>query len=332
MKSRQGLSAPQILIIIAFPLLAAIVSLCCGRIYISPAEIILSLTQSADAAQASTVLWGIRLPRILLALLVGAGLSAAGCSFQSLFANPLATPDTVGAASGASPGAAVGILMGLNLIGIQLAALITGLIAVGLTWLAGSGRSRGINSVVLAGIMIGSVFNALISLVKFTADSESQLPSIVYWLMGSFGSAGYKSLLLGAPLIISGIAVLWLLRWKLNLLTLSDDEAKSLGVNLRLLRAAVTICAAAITASCVSMCGQVGWIGLLVPHMCRMKLGSNHLKLFPASVCIGAGFMVIVDTLARSVSAAEIPVSILTAVIGAPFFIILMRRTEGWKL
>ena len=188
------------------------------------------------------------------------------------------------------------------------------------------------NTIVLAGIMISSLFTALVSLVKFVADTESQLPSITYWLMGSLSSAGFDSLLLGAPLIIVGIAVLLLLRWRLNILPLPEDEARATGTNVRLLRGITIACATAITASCVSMCGQVGWVGLLIPHICRMWFGNNHMSLVPASVSIGAVFMIAVDTLARSVSAAEIPISVLTAVIGAPFFILLMRRTEGWRL
>ena len=180
--------------------------------------------------------------------------------------------------------------------------------------------------------MMGSLFSALLSLVKYVADPESQLPAITYWLMGSLGGKSYETLAVGAPFIVIPAAVLFLLRWKMNLLTLPEDEALALGVNIKALRLITVACATAMTASCVSMCGQVGWIGLLVPHMCRMKLGTNHLSLVPASICVGAGFMVLVDAAARSLSAAEIPISILTALVGAPFFILLMRRNGGWQL
>ena len=179
---------------------------------------------------------------------------------------------------------------------------------------------------------MGSLFNALISFVKYMADTETQLPSITYWLMGTLGSAGYRELALGAPPILVGIAVLLLLRWRLNLLPLSEDEIRSAGVNAGLLRGCVIVCAALVTASSVSMCGQVGWVGLLIPHICRMKFGSDHRKLLPASVCLGAAFLTVVDTAARSISPADLPISILTAMVGAPFFIFLMRRTEGWQL
>lgn len=323
--------------LILLPLLVCLLAIGLGRISISPADVLRTFWGKITGIQTVSDLvertvWNIRLPRVLLAMLAGAGFSVAGCTFQSLFANPLATPDTLGVASGASFGAALGILLGFHLLGIQLCSFVFGIAAVSLTWLSGAGKGRGLSSVVLAGIMIGSLFSALVSLVKFAADAENQLPAITYWLMGSLSGAGYESLLLGAPPIILSVAVLFLIRWRLNLLPLSDDEICSFGVNRRLLRGVSVICATAMTASCVSMCGQVGWVGLLIPHICRMKFGNNHLLLIPAAISLGASFLVIVDTLARSVSAADLPISILTAIIGAPFFIYLMRKSGGWQL
>jgi iron complex transport system permease protein len=319
------------------PLAAAMAALCIGRISISPQVVWDSFMghlsgSSSVSAQTEMVLWNIRLPRILLALLAGAGLSVAGCAFQSLFSNPLATPDTLGVASGASFGAALGLLLGADMVGVQILALVFGVAAVILTILSGTRRGQQqLSGVVLAGIMIGSLFTALISLVKFTADTETQLPAITYFLMGSLNSASYKTLVIGAVPILAGIVILLLLRWRMNLLPLSEEEIGAAGVNVRALRGVTILCATAITASCVSMCGQVGWVGLLVPHMCRMKFGNNHLSLLPACVFVGAAFLVVVDTAARSVSASEIPISVLTAIIGAPFFIFLMRSTEGWQ-
>lgn len=321
------------IVFLLLPMVMGLLALGIGRIWIAPNEVFSAIFGSAEVSDLTQMtLWRLRLPRILLAALTGAGLSAAGCAFQSLFANPLATPDTLGVASGASFGAALGLLLGLDLIGVQCTALVMGGVAVALTWLAGSGKQRGLSTIVLAGIMMGSLFTALVSLVKFVADEESQLPAITYWLMGGLNNVSYETLLLGAPPILIGIAVLYLLRWRLNLLPLSDDEARASGVNIGALRAVTVVCATAITASCVSMCGQVGWVGLLVPHMCRMKFGSNHLSLLPAAISTGAAFLIAVDTVARSASAQEIPISILTAVIGAPFFILLMRRNGGWNL
>lgn len=326
----------QKLLLTALPLAAAAVSLGIGRISYPFRDVLRVLwthLSGGDADKAlETVVWNIRMPRVLLGLLAGAGLSVAGCAFQSLFANPLATPDTLGVASGTSFGAALAMLFGFGMIGVQLTAFAAGILAVFLTWLCASGKGKGMNTVVLSGIMIGSLFSSLVSLVKFTADTETQLPAITYWLMGSLSGAGYASLKLGAPVIIAGTALLYLLRWRLNVLPLGDDEANSLGVNIKALRTVTALAATAVTASCVSMCGQVGWVGLLVPHICRMAFGSNLRAVIPASISIGAAFLVAVDTAARSISAAQIPVSVLTAIIGAPFFIVLMRRNGGWRL
>lgn len=339
MKTKQAsVSALWWGVLICLPVAVALAALCIGRMEITPGQVFSSLSAHLfggmlEAPVVELTLWNLRLPRILLAALVGAGLSVSGCVFQSLFSNPLATPDTLGVASGSGFGAAFALLLGGNLLGVQAVSLVCGGIAVVLTVLCGMGKNRkGLSGVVLAGIMIGSLFNSLISLVKFAADTESQLPEITYWLMGSLSSANYDSLLLGAPPIVSGIAVLFLLRWRLNLLPLSEEEARATGVNILGLRIVTVLCATMITASCVSMCGQVGWVGLLIPHICRMKFGNNHTVLLPTSIFAGATFMILVDTLARSVTASEIPISILTAIIGAPFFIFLMRKTEGWQL
>ena len=314
------------------PIAVGFAALCMGRIPIPAGDVLSALTGTAVSNLTAMTIFNLRLPRIVTAALAGAGLSCAGCAFQSLFANPLATPDTLGVASGASFGAALGLLLGLDLLGVQAVALAMGALAVALTWLAGAGKGRGLSSVVLAGIMMGSLFNGLVSLVKFVADEESQLPAITYWLMGGLHNSAWETLLLGAPPVVLGMLLLYLLRWRMNLLPLSEDEAKASGVSIRSLRAVTVACATMITASCVAMCGQVGWVGLLIPHMCRMKFGSNHLSLLPASLSTGAAFLIMVDTVARSISAQEIPISILTAIVGAPFFIYLMRKTGGWSL
>ncbi|MGM9589315.1 MAG: FecCD family ABC transporter permease [Faecousia sp.] len=326
------LSAKWCVILWILPVLTAVLALGVGRIWIPPSEVWAAVTGGAVPKLTQMTLWNLRLPRILLAALAGAGLSTAGCAFQSLFANPLATPDTLGVASGASFGAALGLLLGLPMLGVQGLALVMGGAAVVLTWMAGSGKGKGLSTIVLAGIMMGSLFNALVSLVKFAADEESQLPAITYWLMGGLNNADYQTLLLGGPPIVLGIVILFLLRWRMNLLPLGEDEARASGVNISVLRGITVVCATMMTASCVSMCGQVGWVGLLIPHMCRMKFGSNHLSLIPASISLGAAFLILVDTVARSATAQEIPISILTAIVGAPFFILLMRRSGGWSL
>lgn len=331
------LSLGSRILLVLLPAACLCIGLWAGRMAISPGEILSSVLFHLGfgpgvTQQVELVLWSIRLPRLLLAAVVGAGLSVAGCTFQALFSNPLATPDTLGVASGASFGAALALLLGFPMLGVQLTALAFGLLAVALTALSCTNLDRSRSTPILAGIMVGSLFSALISLVKFTADTESQLPAITYWLMGSLESAGYRQLLLGAPMILVCIGIIWLLRWKMNLLPLQEDEAVSAGVNVKVMRPVMELCATIITASCVSMCGQVGWVGLLVPHICRMRYGSNHLSLIPAATLLGAAFMILVDTLARTVSPKEIPISVLTAIIGAPFFIYLLRKNRGWSL
>lgn len=331
------LSRQARLVLWLLPPLTLLVCLCLGRIPAPPGALLRCIGAklglcAAPGGQYVQIFWSMRLPRLLLAILVGAGLSVAGCVFQSLFANPLATPDTLGVASGASCGAALALLLSFGLTGLQLTATVFGIGAVGLTWLAASGKSGGRSRIVLAGIMIGSLFSALISLLKYVADPESQLPAITYWLMGSFDSASYGTLALGAIPIVLGSGILLALRWRLNLLPLSDEEARTSGVRIGALRAVCILCATAITAACVSMSGQVGWVGLLAPHVCRMKFGNNHLSLLPACISLGAVFMMLVDTAARSLSAGVIPLSVLTAIFGAPFFIVLMRRFGGWQL
>ena len=319
-----------IFLLIILPLIAAAVCMCVGRNSVSPGDVLKALTGAEDIkGSVKITVMNIRLPRILLALLCGAGLSVAGCSFQGFFSNPLATPDTMGVAGGASFGAALGLLLGFDMIGVQILSLCMGLGAVFATRLAASGRQHGPAVLIISGIMVGALFSALVSLVKFVADAESQLPAITYWLMGSLGSAGYKNLAVGAPVILVSIIIIFLLRWRMNLLSLSEDELIASGTNVKLLRTLVVICATAMTASVISMCGQVGWVGLIVPHMCRMIWGQDSSKLVPASISIGAAFMVVVDTVARSISAAEIPVSILTAIIGAPFFIFILTSRKN---
>lgn len=277
-----------------------------------------------------TVIWNIRIPRICLSLLAGAGLAVSGAAFQGLFANPLATPDTLGVATGASFGAVLGILFGFSSMGIQFTAMLMGMAAVGLAFYIS--RIKGYSSmlmIVLAGMVISSLFSALVSLVKYLADPQDVLPSITYWLMGSFASTTKEMLRYGAPLIIIGLVMIFLLRWKLNSMSLNEEEARALGVPIRQIRILIIASSAMITASVVSMCGQIGWVGLLIPHIAKMLFGNDNRSVVPASMVFGAVFMLVIDTVARCLTKSEIPVSILTAVVGAPFFIILLRKTGG---
>ena len=261
---------------------------------------------------------------------MGAGLSCAGAAFQGLFSNPLATPDTLGVASGASFGAVLGLLMHGNLILVQILALIFGILSCIITYSISrrNGKSS-IVMIVLAGMVISAVFEALVSLMKYVADPEEELPTITYWLMGSMSRSTYNNLIMGAPFIIAGILLIFALRWRLNIMSLNEDEASSLGMNIQIMRLIFIAASSMITASCVSMCGQVGWVGLLIPHIARMIGGNNNRSVIPMSIGLGAFFMIIMDTFARAATAAEIPISILTAIVGAPVFIILLRKTGG---
>ena len=306
-----------------------------GRYSISLGQIVNSLLPSGLAMEevdpnVRTVIYSIRLPRVLLAAIAGAGLAVSGAAFQSIFSNPLATPDTLGVATGASFGATLGIMLGLGAVGIQATAFVLGLVCVVLVYAISKVKGEStIIMIILSGMVISSLFDAMVSLIKYVADPQDTLPEITFWLMGSLSGVGFKDLLMGSPFIVIGIVIIFFLRWKLNTMSLHVDEAKALGVNVKLVRTLTIVASAMITAAVVSLCGKIGWVGLLIPHVSRMIFGNNNKSVIPASIGFGAIFMVIIDTIARSATAAEIPISILTAVIGAPFFIILLRRTGG---
>lgn len=286
----------------------------------------------SQLANAEKVILNLRLPRIFFSMLAGAGLGASGAAFQSLFANPLATPDTLGTASGASFGAALGILLGMNSAGIEMLAMLAGIGAVLLVFLVGRSRNNTSSTmimVVLAGLVISSLFNAMVSFVKYIADPNDVLPSITFWLMGSFSGITVRSLRLLSPILASGTILLFLMRNRLNTLSLPEEEVRSLGINLPLTRGLVILASAGVTAGIVAGCGLIGWVGLLIPHMCRMLFGNNNARMIPGSIVFGALFMLITDTVARTLTAAEIPVSILTSLIGAPLFIFLLKKTGG---
>ncbi|MCL0074157.1 iron ABC transporter permease [Dehalococcoidia bacterium] len=277
-----------------------------------------------------TVVLQIRLPRVLLAMLVGAGLAIAGASFQGLFRNPLVSPGILGVAAGTGFGACLGILMFGEPIAITLLAFVFGILAViGAYMISKLKTGSSLLMLVLAGVIVGAFFTALIGLMQYVADPEEQLPAMVFWLMGSLAGASYRELLWGAPLIVIGSSILLLLRWRINVLSLGEEEAQSLGINTQWLRWIIIVAATFVTAAAVAMTGMVGWVGLVIPHVGRMLVGPNHKVLLPASISLGAMFLLITDNVARAATAAEIPLSILTALIGAPFFAYLLRRTGG---
>lgn len=269
----------------------------------------------------------VRLPRILLACLVGCALSAAGASYQTVFQNPMAAPDILGASSGACFGAALAILTGQSSVTVTVYAFCASLLSVALVYLVGS-RTRGsrVVNLLLAGIMVGSLFTAGTSYIKLVADPTNQLPQITYWLMGSLSGTRMKTVGFAAVCMAVGLIPLLLLRWRMNLLTLSADEARAMGVHTDRLRLAVILSATVLTASAVSVSGMIGWVGLVIPHLSRRIVGNDCRWLLPMSMLFGAAFLLLVDNMARCLTAVEIPIGILTAFVGAPFFLYLMIK------
>lgn len=322
-----------VILMFVLPVVIGLGCICVGRMEIPISDVFKTIgaifTGQETDVQNYSIIVNLRLPRILMAIIVGAGLTCAGNTFQSLFSNPLATPDILGVTSGTCVGAILAIILSCGILGTQLIALAFGLVSVLFTIkIAGRNKNGSMIYLVLAGVIASSLFNAIGSLLKYTADPQDKLPEITYWLMGSFTSATYQKLLIGSPLIIVGIVIIYLLRWRLNILALSEDEAKASGINLKKTRMIFILASTLITASAVSMCGQIGWIGLLIPHCARMLVGSNNRYVVPLSISLGASFMILIDTLSRSLTVIELPLSILTAIIGAPVFILLLNRSK----
>jgi iron complex transport system permease protein len=284
--------------------------------------------------QIETVLFEVRLPRVLAAALVGAALAAAGAAYQALFRNPLVSPDILGVSTGAGLGAVLGIFLSLPVAGIQLCAFVVGLATVGLVYAVASmvhGREP-ILVLVLAGVVVGSLAGAAISLLKILADPYDQLPAIVFWLLGSLAAMRRAEVWSAVPLVLLGLVPLVLLRWRINVLSLGDEEAKALGVEAGRLRLAVIGAATLMTASVVAISGVIGWVGLVIPHIARMLVGPSFDRLLPTAMLLGASYLLLVDTLARTMARIEMPLGILTAIIGAPFFLwLLAKGREGWS-
>ena len=296
----------------------------------SLAEALYAQLTGAKMTTAQLALVRVRLPRTLLAMIVGASLSLSGAVYQGLFKNPVVSPDLLGASNGASFGAAMAILLGMSSVGIQTSAFLGGIFAVGLVAVMNRIVSKNSNTVVnliLCGMLVSSLFNAAVSFIKFVADTDTKLPAITFWLMGSIASTILADLKV-FWLFLPACLILMISRWKINILSLEDEEAKMLGVNVRLYRGIMIGCATLLTSLSVSVSGNVGWVGLVVPHFARMVVGANYGKLLPATMLIGAAFMLLVDTFARMLLTVEVPLSIITAVIGAPFFFILLVRSK----
>jgi iron complex transport system permease protein len=286
------------------------------------------------APTVETVVLQVRGPRILAALLVGAALAAAGTAYQGMFRNPLVSPDILGVSAGAALGAVLGIFFSQSALVIQLGAFAGGLAAVGLVYAVGANvrRHDPVLSLILAGIVLGTLLGAFIALIKYLADPYNQLPAITYWLLGSLAAVAPSDLALAAPFALAGLVPLYLLRWRMNLLALSDDEARALGVPVARLRLAVVCAATLMTAAAVAISGIIGWVGLLIPHAARMLVGPEFSRLLPLAMVLGAAFLLAVDTLARTVAPIELPPGVLTALIGTPFFLwLFVSARRAWQ-
>jgi iron complex transport system permease protein len=286
------------------------------------------------SAAVENVIWQVRGPRVLAAVLVGAALAVAGTAFQGLFRNPLVSPDILGASSGAALGAVLGIFFSLGIFAIQAFAFIGGLVAVAAVYLIGSAvRARDpILVLVLTGVVIGALLGAGVGLVKYLADPYNQLPAMTFWLLGSLAATSIADLVpLFGPVAL-GTLVLVALRWRLNVMSLPDEEARALGVPTGPLRVVIVAAATLVTSASVATAGIIGWVGLVVPHLARTLVGPDFGRLIPTAALLGGGFLLVIDTLARTVAAIEVPLGILTAIVGTPFFIWLLASvSKTWS-
>lgn len=324
------------IILIVLPILIGFSALLIGRYRVSSSDTLHILwalaSGSADSlsSKSALIITEIRLPRIITAIAVGASLAVSGAAFQGLFCNPLVNSGILGVSAGAGFGAALSILIFGQSNSTFLLAFIFGCVAVAMSYFIG--RAYGTTStimLVLGGTVVSSIFGALISFLKYIADPYNHLPAITFWLMGSMASVSIQNIIPALVPMIIGIIGLFVLRWRINILSMGDMEAQALGINVSVTKGAIVVLATLATAGAVCISGIVGWVGLIIPHMARMILGSDNKIIIPASISIGAVFMVIVDTLSRSISGSEIPLGILTAILGGPFFIYLLKKTKG---
>jgi len=324
------------ILFVATPFLAILLSLSVGRYPVDALSVIqviwckITLQPCPVDEIYQTVVWDIRLPRAILGAMVGGCLAISGASFQGLFRNPLVNAGLLGVSSGAGFGASLAIIMFDNVLLTYLFAFAFGMLAVILSYLiARVYKATPTIMLVLGGVIVSSIFSALISLLKYMADPTNELPAIVFWLMGSLASARFNDIMIaGLPMLI-GVSGLLLLRWRINVLSMGDREAHTLGINTVLNKGIIIACASLATAGAVCVSGIIGWIGLVIPHIGRMLVGNDNKVLVPVSLSLGAVFLVIVDDVSRILTGGEIPLGILTALIGAPFFVYLLKKTKG---
>ncbi|MRT51276.1 MULTISPECIES: iron ABC transporter permease [Enterobacteriaceae] len=311
-------------------LVIALASLCVGQYHLSPAAVITQLTQAPPGdGIAGQIVWSVRLPRVVMALLAGGALGLCGATLQGVFQNPLVDPHIIGVTSGSAFGGTLAILLGLDTLLMMASTFGFGLLALMLVYLIAALQGRENTLVlILSGIVLSGFFAALVSLMQYLADSEETLPNIVFWLLGSFATANWHKVAMMAPPILITAAILLALRWRINLLALDEKDARGLGVPVTALRRGVLVCCAVLVAAQVAVSGSIAWVGLVIPHLARLLVGADHRRLLPTAFCLGGGFMIVVDDLARSLTQAEVPVGIITALLGAPLFTWLLVQSR----
>lgn len=316
-----------------------LVALCSGRytVHLKDAVLVLysglrkllglpELPRNWDA-MAESVIYTLRLPRVVAAILVGGALSLSGVAYQGVFKNPLVSPDLLGVSTGACVGAAIAILLHLNATGIQLLAFAFGMLTVGLTVsIPRLMKNDSVTMLVLSGVIVGGIMSSIMGVIKYIADPETELADITYWQMGSLAKVTQSDVLAIILPIVAAAALLIAIRWQINLLSLGDREAKTLGIRIGLTRNVIILCSTLLTACAVCLCGTIGWVGLVIPHLSRILVGPDNVKSIPVSCVLGSIFMLLIDTVARSATTLEIPLSILTGLIGAPFYLYILVK------
>lgn len=336
-KQKRNVTVAALVILL---LLSVIFSVTAGRYRIPLTQLTEILSAKLFGFQTSlpdtvkTVLLHVRIPRILAALIIGASLAASGAAYQGLFRNPMVSPDILGASAGAGFGAAMAILMSFGAAGVQILSFLSGLGAVALTYLISSVMGRKSNAVlvlVLGGMVVSTLFSSFTSITKYVADTDNKLPAITFWLMGGLSSIGSRDIPVLLISMALGIVPIFLLRWRLNVLSFGEEEAQAMGVDTKKIRLVMIVCSTLLTASAVSVSGMIGWVGLIIPHIARLLAGPNYKTLLPVSMLAGGIFLLLVDDAARCIFSIEIPLGILTSLIGAPFFIyLLFRGRRAW--
>lgn len=312
----------------------SIAAICIGAYFIPPGEVFRNIvsifnTAAEKSGVSNTIIWDIRLTRIILAIAVGMALASSGAVYQGVFRNPLIEPYILGVSSGAAFGAALAIMFKFPF-SLQFLAFVFGFLAVFLTYsLSRINGQTPLVTLILSGVIIGSLFSAMVSIFQYIS-SEEQLRKLVFWLMGGLYNATWSDVRTVVPLILLGFIIIWFNSWKLNVLSLGEEEAKTLGVNTERTKLILMIASTLITSISVSVAGIIGWVGLMIPHAARLMVGPDHRYLLPLSAILGAIFMVVCDTVARTLSTGEIPIGIVTSILGAPYLIYMLRKRSNY--